>query len=186
MERNRHRFESATNTHVYWRLTDRYFLGVCCLPIGIVEALVYCTPVFGHSSSSGKSLATNAVLAAMLILIGITSLRPRVIVTPEGIIVRHGYGTKVASASEIQAISYGYVREGEGGFKVWCPYVELKDGSALWMTALMGGAMSRAVQPVTIEQVREIRRTLNVSGSDFTDREPQPLWRRGFGTLRGR
>ena len=186
VERNRHSFDPATNTHVYWRLTDTFLLGAGFVVIGVLLAVYSSTHRFGHPASSGSSLAFTAVAAVLFIIEGLAFLRPRVTVRPEGITVRGRHRTKVARASEIRAINFGFVRQGEGGFKVWCPYVELVDGSAIWMSALLGGTISGATPPHTLEQVRAIRSMLNVGGTDLPEREPEPLWRRGLDKVRRR
>jgi hypothetical protein len=128
-------------------------------------------------------IAFYAAAGAASLSLGIGTLRQRVIVAPEVLTVRGVYTTKKATAREISAINYGYGLRGEASAPYWIPYAELVDGSVIWMSALDGGEINTHPTPLTLEEVRTIRRVMRVGGSDRTARLARPRWKRGLNAL---
>jgi hypothetical protein len=183
VRRNQHKHDPDSQTDVYWCRSAGYFIGVSVGLVGVVFAVTSVHSLVTAKSLNLAHIAIYFAAGAAFLSFGIGALRERVIVAPGNLTVRGAYTTKRATTQEIRAINYGYGVRGEAGAPYWIPYAELVDGSVIWMTALDGGEISKHPSPLTLDEVRTIRRAMGVGGSDRPDRLARPLWRRGLDVL---
>jgi hypothetical protein len=83
----------------------------------------------------------NVVLTPLFIVIGWRFWRTEVRVSRDSILVRGPFRTRRLPADVVRSIDLGRARGGGEAVKealVWHPYVQLADGSVLWMWAMEG------------------------------------------------
>jgi len=104
---------------------------------------------------------------------GVRCLRVGVVASAHSIRSRNYFQTRSAERSEIAAINLVGRNEGEAGYH-WIPQVQLIDGSRFWISTLDCGPTRNSPRPDRLGQVHEIRRILQVGGTDEGGHQPRP------------
>ena len=128
---------------------------------------------------SASHVATIA-LTPLFVVVGLRFWRTEVRVSPDSIVVRDPIKTRRIPAEEVRSIDLGRARGSGEAVKeafVWHPYVQLADGSVLWMSAMEGGQAYFPSEEL-LRHVTQIRRLLGIGGTNHCSRMAQPVWQR--------
>jgi hypothetical protein len=178
----RNSVDLATDVHTFHIDLGRRCLGLAAA-IGFFAYFVGATYGLIHNGTSISAWHTSAiVLTPLFAVLGLRFWRTEVRVSPDSIVVRDPLKTRHIPAKEIRSIDLGRARGSGEAVKeshVWHPYIQVADGSVLWMSAMEGGTAYFPSEDL-LAQVTQIRRLLRVGGTNHCSRMAQPVWQRSW------
>jgi hypothetical protein len=164
-----HSVDASGQRHVFrGQPALTFWSGVSLLAISVV--FVVTGFIAGPIDSQSLVLWAFAILFTWF---GIRCLRVGVVVSPDGMQARNFFRTRSAQRSQISAINLHGRDEGQSGYR-WFPQVQLINGSTFWVSCLDCGRIGQNPLPDRLEQLHEVRRMLNVEGTDAGDNKPRP------------
>ena len=178
----RNSVDLATDVHTFRIDLARRCLGLAAA-IGFFAYFVGATYALIHNGTPISAWHVSAiVLTPFFVVLGWRFWRTEVRVSPDSIVVRDPFKTRRIPAEEVRSVDLGRSRGSGEAVKealVWHPYVQLADGSVLWMSAMEGGQAYFPSEEL-LGQVTQIRRLLRVGGTNHCSRMAQPVWQRSW------